>query len=127
MSRVDLNYRAQQDAAGVIKGVPASSGLRRGRAKLVRSLADFPKMTKGDVLVCRSSNVSWIPLFTIAAAVVTDVGGSLSHAAVVAREFGVPAVVGCDVALTTLRDGELVEVDGDRGTVRQISSLDARG
>ena len=127
MSRVDLNYRAQQDAAGLIKGVPASSGLRRGRAKLVRSLADFPKMTKGDVLVCRSSNVSWIPLFTIAAAVVTDVGGSLSHAAVVAREFGVPAVVGCDVALTTLRDGELVEVDGDRGTVRQISSLDARG
>ena len=126
-SRVDLNYRAEQNAAGVIRGMPASSGLRRGRAKLVRSQADFPKMTKGDVLVCRSSNVSWIPLFTIAAAVVTDVGGSLSHAAVVAREFGVPAVVGCDVALTTLRDGELVEVDGDRGTVRQISSLDARG
>ena len=127
MSRVDLNFRAEQNAAGVITGVPASSGVRRGRAKLIRSLADFPKMTKGDVLVCRSSNVSWIPLFTIAAAVVTDVGGSLSHAAVVAREFGVPAVVGCDIALATLRDGELVEVDGDRGTVRQLSSLDARG
>jgi len=94
--------------------------MRRGRATIVRTLADFPKMSRGDVLVCRSSNVSWIPLFTIAAAVVTDVGGALSHAAVVAREFGVPAVVGCDVALTALHDGELVEVDGDRGTVRKL-------
>ena len=72
------------------------------------------------MLVCRSSNVSWVPLFTIAKAIVTDVGGSLSHAAVVAREFGVPAVVGCGVALATLRDGELVEVDGDHGTVRKL-------
>jgi pyruvate,water dikinase len=77
-------------------------------------------MRPGDVLVCRSSNVSWIPLFTIAAAVVTDIGGPLSHAAVVAREFGVPAVVGCAVALERLRDGMMVEVDGDRGTVRPL-------
>ncbi|MEK7863004.1 MAG: PEP-utilizing enzyme, partial [Chloroflexota bacterium] len=118
--RVDLWHRTAQDEAGVIKGQPASGGRGRGRARLVRSAADFGKMTRGDVLVCRSSNVSWIPLFTIAAAVVTDVGGSLSHAAVVAREFGVPAVVGCAVALETLRDGQLVEVDGDRGTVRPL-------
>ncbi|HEX4744522.1 MAG TPA: PEP/pyruvate-binding domain-containing protein [Candidatus Limnocylindria bacterium] len=118
--RVDLWHRTAQDETGVIKGQPASSGRVRGRARLVRSGADFGKMTRGDVLVCRSSNVSWIPLFTIAAAVVTDVGGSLSHAAVVAREFGVPAVVGCAVALETLRDGQLVEVDGDRGIVRPL-------
>jgi phosphoenolpyruvate synthase/pyruvate phosphate dikinase len=86
----------------------------------VRGLSDFDKLKPGDVLVCRSSNVSWVPLFTIAAAVVTDVGGSLSHAAVVAREFGVPAVVGAGVALATLRDGQLIEVDGDRGTVRLL-------
>ena len=119
-ARLDLNYRAAQNSPGLITGVPASGGLRRGRAKLIRGLADFPKMTKGDILVCRSSNVSWVPLFTIAAAVVTEVGGALSHAAVVAREFGVPAVVGCDVALSTLRDGDLVEVDGDLGTVRKL-------
>jgi pyruvate,water dikinase len=77
-------------------------------------------MRPGEVLVCRSSNVSWVPLFTIAAAVVTDVGGSLSHAAVVAREFGVPAVVGTGNACDTLRDGQLIEVDGDRGTVRSL-------
>jgi pyruvate,water dikinase len=83
---------------------------------------DFKKMKPGDVLVCRSSNVSWIPLFTIAGAVVADVGGALSHAAVVAREFGVPAVVGVGVAFERLRDGMIVEVDGDRGTVRPISA-----
>ena len=119
-ARMDLGFRTEQGTDGVIRGQPASGGVRRGRARLVRGRSDFAKMRKGDVLVCRSSNVSWIPLFTIAAAVVTDVGGSLSHAAVVAREFGVPAVVGCSVALETLRDGQLIEVDGDRGTVRPL-------
>jgi phosphohistidine swiveling domain-containing protein len=118
----DLFHRSrQEDSGGLIKGVAASSGVRRGRAKLVWTTDDFKKVQPGDVLVCRSSNVSWIPLFTIAGAVVTDVGGALSHAAVVAREFGVPAVVGVGVAFERLRDGMLVEVDGDRGTVRQIS------
>lgn len=119
-TRADLIHRSRQDEEGVIKGVAASSGVRRGRAKLVWTTDDFKKMKPGDVLVCRSSNVSWIPLFTIAGAVVTDVGGALSHAAVVAREFGVPAVVGVGVAFRRLRDGMLVEVDGDRGTVRPI-------
>ena len=119
-TRTDLNYRAKQDQAGVIKGIAASAGFGRGRVCVVRGAHEFDKLKPGDILVCRSSNVSWIPLFTVAAAIVTDVGGSLSHAAVVAREFGVPAVTGCSVALEQLRDGELVEVDGDAGTVRRI-------
>jgi pyruvate,water dikinase len=61
-------------------------------------------------------------LFTSAAAVVTDVGGALSHAAVVAREFGIPAVVGTSLALATLEDGEPLEVDGSRGLVRRLSA-----
>ncbi len=116
-SRADLMLRTAQTSADRIQGVPASSGVRRGPARIVRGTADFGKMTKGDVLVCRSSNVSWIPLFTLAGAVVSDIGGALSHAAVVAREFAVPAVVGCNVAMERLRDGQLVEVDGDRGYV----------
>lgn len=120
-TRADLNYRERQDDTNVIKGVPASAGTRRGPARLVRGAQDFAKLQPGDVLVCRSSNVSWVPLFTVATAIVTDVGGALSHAAVVAREFGVPAVVGCSIALDTLRDGELIEVNGDRGTVRRIA------
>lgn len=121
-TRMDLMYRTEQDDATAIKGVPASEGVRRGRACLVHGSDDFTKLRPGDILVCRASNVSWIPLFTIAAAVVTDVGGALSHAAVVAREFGVPAVVGCSVALETLRDGEMIEVDGAAGTVRRMST-----
>jgi pyruvate,water dikinase len=122
-TRTDLNLRTTQDDTGVIRGVPASGGLRRGRVRVVRGSNEFARLKPGEVLVCRSSNVSWIPLFTIAVAVVTDVGGSLSHAAVVAREFGVPAVVGCGVATNTLRDGQLVEVDGDRGTIRLLDGV----
>jgi phosphohistidine swiveling domain-containing protein len=119
-TRTDLNYRRPQADEGLVTGAPASGGVRRGRVCIVRGAKDFPKMKAGSVLVCRSSNVSWVPLFTIAAAVVTDVGGALSHAAVVAREFGVPAVVGCGVAFERLRDGQLVEVNGDLGTVRPL-------
>ncbi len=116
---VDLGYKAKQDDPRVLVGAPASAGRARGPARLIHRLEDFRRMRAGDVLVCRSSNVSWIPLFTMAAAVVTDVGGALSHAAVIAREFGVPAVVGVGVALRTLREGEVIEVDGTAGTVRR--------
>ena len=75
---------------------------------------------RGDVLVCRSTTVSWVPLFNMASAIVADVGGALSHAALVAREFGVPAVTGTGNALELLIDGELVEVDGSAGTVTRI-------
>ena len=113
--------------AGIVgAGVAASGGRHRGAARLVWGTEDFKKMKAGNVLVCRSSNVSWIPLFTIAGAVITEVGGALSHAAVVAREFGVPAVVGVGVAFERLRDGMIVEVDGDRGTVRPISATSVR-
>lgn len=119
-ARVDLLHVVRQDEKGVLKGVPASSGTGRGRARLVHGPEEFAKVRSGDVLVCRSSNVSWVPLFGKVAAVVTEVGGSLSHAAVVAREVGVPCVVATGVALSELRDGEMVEVDGAAGTVRRI-------
>jgi phosphohistidine swiveling domain-containing protein len=118
-----LLYReAQVDPSRALRGAPASAGVARGPARLVRNLEEFAKFRRGDVLVCQSSNVSWIPLFTSAAAVVTEVGGPLSHAAVVAREFGIPAVVGTSVALSTLVDGEPLEVDGTAGIVRRLSA-----
>lgn len=118
-ARVDLGYRLSQPDGPELRAVPASAGIGRGPARLIHAPEDFARFKRGDVLVCRSSNVSWVPLFRLAAAVVTDVGGSLSHAAVVAREFGVPAVVGAGVALTVLRDGELLEVDGTAGVIRR--------
>ena len=118
-----LLYRMEQDdPSRALRGAPASAGVARGPARLVRNLEEFAKFRRGDVLVCQSSNVSWIPLFTSAAAVVTEVGGPLSHAAVVAREFGIPAVVGTSVALSTLVDGEPLEVDGSAGIVRRLSA-----
>jgi phosphohistidine swiveling domain-containing protein len=117
-----LLYREQQtDPSRVLRGVGASAGIARGPARLIRELTQFAKFKSGDVLVCQASNVSWIPLYTSAAAVITEVGGALSHAAVVAREFGIPAVVGTGVALSTLVDGEPLEVDGTAGIVRRLS------
>ena len=84
--------------------------------------ADFERFERGDVLVCHSTTVSWVPLFNMASGIVADVGGALSHAALVAREFGIPAVCGTNTALETLIDGEIVEVDGSAGTVRRIAS-----
>jgi pyruvate,water dikinase len=118
-----LLYRVEQDdPSRTLRGAPASAGVARGPARLMRDLEEFAKFQRGDVLVCQSSNVSWIPLFTSAAAVVTEVGGPLSHAAVVAREFGIPAVVGTSIALSTLVDGEPLEVDGSAGIVRRLSA-----
>ncbi|HYV22464.1 MAG TPA: PEP-utilizing enzyme, partial [Candidatus Bathyarchaeia archaeon] len=118
-----LLYReTQTDPSRTLRGVAAAAGVGRGPARLIRSQADFGKLKPGDVLVCQASNVSWSPLFGSAAAVVTEVGGALSHAAVVAREVGVPAVVGTGVALSTLVDGEPLEVDGSAGIVRRLSA-----
>lgn len=81
---------------------------------------DFVTVQTGDVLVCPSSNPSWVPLFGIIAGLITNTGGVTSHAAVVAREFGVPAVVGTGEATRLIRNGQQVEVDGTMGEVRLL-------
>jgi pyruvate,water dikinase len=118
--RLGLGHQEAQDEDGVLKGVGASAGLARGPARLVHYHADLDRVRAGDVLVCRSSTVSYVPVYARVAAVVTEVGGALSHAAVVAREFGVPCVVATGVALTVLTDGEDIEVDGAAGIVRRV-------
>ncbi|MHB8632084.1 MAG: PEP-utilizing enzyme, partial [Candidatus Limnocylindria bacterium] len=118
----DLGYRVQQTDRTLLRGVAASPGRGRGPVRLVNGAADFERFQPGDVLVCRSTTVSWVPLFTMASAIVADVGGALSHAALIAREFGIPAVCGTGTALETLIDGETVEVDGSAGTVRRIAT-----
>jgi pyruvate,water dikinase len=105
---------------GVVAGVAGSSGRVTGRARVVRSLAEADALQPGEVLVAETTAPPWTPLFAIAAAVVTDTGGSLSHSAVVAREYGIPAVVGARTATQAIADGALVEVDGEAGTVRVV-------
>jgi len=102
----------------VLRGTPASAGRAVGTARVIRGPADFGRLEAGDVLVCAMTTPAWTPLFASAGALVTDTGGILSHAAIVAREYRLPAVVGCDVATSAIRDGARVEVDGDAGSVR---------
>jgi pyruvate,water dikinase len=107
-------------AAGEIRGIGASAGVVRGRVQVIKTLAEAERLRQGDVLVCVATGVGWTPLFGIAAALVTEVGGSLCHAAVVAREYGLPAVVGTHTATRVLTTGQLVEVDGRAGIVRLL-------
>jgi pyruvate,water dikinase len=104
-----------------LRGSAGSPGRVSGPARLIRSLSESDKLRPGDILVAEFTAPPWTPLFATAAAVVTDAGGILSHCAVVAREYGIPAVVGTGRATTTLHDGQQVEVDGNAGVVRIIA------
>jgi pyruvate,water dikinase len=100
-----------------IRGFAASSGVVEGVARVVRSVEEMDRVRKGDILVCPVTNPTWSPLFQRIAAAVSDIGGSMSHAAIVAREFGMPAVVGTGTATQRIRDGQRIRVDGGRGVV----------
>lgn len=100
-----------------VEGWAASPGKHRGRVRIVRDLAHTEELGSGDVLVASATDPSWTPLFLIAGAIVVERGGPLSHAAIVSRELGVPAVLNASGATSVLRDGALVEVDGSTGTV----------
>ena len=104
----------------VLKGGSGSSGRASGIARVITSLADAGRLQKGEILVAPTTAPAWTPLFATAAAVVTDTGGILSHCAVVAREYGIPAVVGTGMATSLIVDGQIIEVDGDLGTVKII-------
>jgi len=106
------------DTAGeVLKGVSGSKGIAVGTARLIKEPKEFYKMNKGDILVCHLTDPEWTPLFGLAGAVVADTGSALSHAAIVAREYGIPAVLGVGFATAKFKDGDRIRVDGDKGEV----------
>jgi rifampicin phosphotransferase len=104
-------------AQAQLRGVAGSPGRYTGPVRLVRDEAEFPKLRPGDVLVCPITSPAWSVLFVQAGAVVTDGGGVLAHTAVIAREYGIPAVLAIGAATQRLRDGDLVTVDGTAGVV----------
>lgn len=101
----------------MLRGYAANGGSSLGPAAVITSERQFVNLKPGDVLVCPATTPAWTPLFSIAAAVVADTGGILSHAAIVAREYGIPAVLATGTATTQIADGELCVVDGTCGTV----------
>ena len=116
--RLVLGVGAPSSIEGnVITGSAASKGVVRGRARLIRSLAEAGRLEPGDILVCQTTSPPWTPLFAIAAGVVTDAGGILSHSAICAREYAIPCVVATQVATARIPEGAMVTVDGAKGTV----------
>ena len=103
-------------------GTPASHGTATGTARIVRGPHDFPRVRRGDILVCPFTDPAWTPLLAAAGGVVTEIGGALSHAAIIARERGIPAVLSVPAATSTLPDGALVTIDGTAGTVTTIDT-----
>ena len=103
-----------------ITGFPGAAGVVEGTARVLRTTEEATQLGDGEILVTTVTNIGWTPVFPRAAAVVTDVGAPLSHAAIVARELGIPAVVGCGDATTRLHSGDRVRVDGSNGTVEVL-------
>jgi pyruvate,water dikinase len=101
----------------LIKGLGASPGSITAQAVVLDGPEDFGKMSPGEILVANITTPAWTPLFAMAAGVVTDVGGPLSHGSIVAREYGIPAVLGTGVATRRIRNGQTITVDGSSGTV----------
>ncbi|MFI6424994.1 PEP/pyruvate-binding domain-containing protein [Promicromonospora sp. NPDC050880] len=108
-------------ASDVVRGFPGAAGVVEGVVRVVPSVDDGAALQPGEILVTTVTNVGWTPLFPRAGAVVTDVGAPLSHAAIVARELGIPAVVGCGNATMLLHTGDRVRVDGEHGTVEVLA------
>jgi pyruvate,water dikinase len=104
----------------VLRGLPASAGVVQGKARVLFREDEMDALQPGEILVVHTTDVGWTPLFLVAAGVVTELGGPLSHAAVVAREFGVPTVVNVVGATRAIRTGDLLRVDGDRGAVERL-------
>jgi phosphohistidine swiveling domain-containing protein len=101
----------------LVSGVPASPGRATGPVRVIRGPEEFDQLQPGEILVAPLTAPAWTPLFTRASAVVTDVGSAASHASIIAREYGIPAVVGCGDATARLRTGMRVTVDGSTGNV----------
>jgi pyruvate,water dikinase len=115
---LELSQPIAEAHDGAIAGVPGSPGRHTGPARVIREESEFSRLRPGDVLVCPITSPAWSLLFAQAGAVVTDGGGVLAHAAVIAREYAIPAVLATGDATRRLRDGEIVSVDGTSGLVR---------
>ncbi len=109
-----------QVKSSVVRGIAASAGSYTGPVRIVMGEAEFAKVQAGDVLVCPVTSPVWSVLFPSVGALVTDTGGILSHPAIIAREYRVPAVVATGNATRLLRDGQMVTVDGTAGAVEVL-------
>ncbi|MBI1294393.1 phosphoenolpyruvate synthase [bacterium] len=107
----------------MLAGVAVSPGTVTAAASVILSPSDFDKMTPDTILVCPTTTPAWTPLFSQARGLVTDIGGALAHGSIVAREYGIPAVMGTGIATQRIRSGQRIHIDGDRGTVTLLDEV----
>ncbi len=111
----------EMDEEGALQGIGCSAGVVEGRARIIVNEQSFHKLKKGDILVASSTNPGWTPLFMTAAGVVTEIGGALSHGAIIAREYGIPMVTAVKKATRLIADGDKIRVNGSSGQVEILS------
>ena len=107
----------------IVRGLGVNRGRSSGRVRIVMDAGDISKLKEGDILVTEMTMPEWVPALKKASALVTNLGGATSHAAIVSRELGIPAVVGCDQATRLLEDGQIVTVDGSEGLVCEGAAM----
>jgi pyruvate, water dikinase len=110
-------WARQQDGGAELRGAAASSGVVEGLARVVRTVDEISDVREGEILVCSITSPAWAPIFSKIRAAVTDIGGVMSHAAIVCREYGLPSVVGTGRATSQIRTGQMIRVDGSEGVV----------
>ncbi|PKM80274.1 MAG: hypothetical protein CVU89_14355 [Firmicutes bacterium HGW-Firmicutes-14] len=116
------NRKVVYDGKGALKGIPSGHGVASGPVRVIRDPGDFHRIRKGDIIVAPYTNPAWTPLFTTAAGLVVETGGAASHAAIIAREYGIPAVMGVVKATKLVNEGEIITVNGSTGIVYRQES-----
>jgi pyruvate,water dikinase len=115
-----LHPKGEKEVEERLEGFPGAPGIVEGPAKVVMDYQDFQKVEAGEILVCPYTGTAWTPLFVKIAGVVTDTGGMLTHAAIAAREYNIPAVVGTWNATNSINDGDIIKIDGNTGIVEVL-------
>ena len=100
-----------------VKGLGANSGVVIGTARVIENFEEIDKLQKGDILVTKFTDTGWTPKFAILSGIVTEYGGILCHAAIVSREYGIPAIVSCHDIMKKVKDGQKIKIDGATGVV----------
>ena len=118
-----LHPKGEKKVVERMEGFPGAPGSIEGPARVIMNFEDFPKLQSGEILVCPYTGTAWTPLFLKIGGVVTDTGGMLTHAAIAAREYGIPAVVGTWTATNSIRNGDIIRLDGDNGVVEIIKRI----